>query len=83
MHEQEKQIPIWFFIGSLLSVYGLIITVAGIYALINPPEKKVALWDIHADIWWGAALCVFGLVYVIKFWPRQGEGLTGKVDSGS
>ncbi|MGO8677598.1 MAG: hypothetical protein ACLQVX_17210 [Limisphaerales bacterium] len=80
MKEQEKQVPIWFFVGTLLAIYGLIITAAGVYGWIYPPEKKVALWDLHADVWWGALLCLFGLVYVLKFWPRQGEGLTGRID---
>jgi hypothetical protein len=81
MQTQEKQVPIWFFIGALLTVYGAIIAGAGVYGWVHPPEKKVALWDLHADVWWGALLCLFGLAYGLKFWPRQGEGLTGKIDS--
>jgi len=78
MKAQEKQVPIWFFIGTLMAVYGLIIAGAGIYGWTHPPENKVALWDLHADVWWGALLCLLGLVYVVRFWPRQGEGLTGR-----
>jgi hypothetical protein len=80
MKAEEKQVPIWFFIGVLLAVYGLIIAVTGVYGWAHPPDKKVALWDLHADVWWGALLCLFGLVYVLKFWPRQGEGLTGRIE---
>ena len=81
MNEQEKQVPIWFFIGALLAVYGLIIFAAGIYGWMNPPpvDQRVQLWAYHADVWWGALLCAFGLVYIVKFRPREGEGLTGKV----
>lgn len=80
MHDHEKQIPIWFFIGALLSFYGLLIFGAGIYEWAHPPapEKMVKLWNYHADIWWGAGLFVFGLVYVVKFRPSKAETLTGE-----
>jgi hypothetical protein len=78
LHEHEKQIPIWFFVGALLTVYGLLVFGAGVYGWLYPPEHKVALWEYHADVWWGALIVIFGLVYVVKFWPREGESLTGK-----
>ena len=71
-------IPIWFFIGIILAVYGAMITVSGIYTFVNPPEHKVVLWNWHADIWWGALLFLFGLAYVIRFWPSEKESLTGR-----
>ncbi len=52
--DTEHQIPIWFFIGSLLLIYGVLITGSGIYGAIFPPpvEHRVTLWELHADIWW-------------------------------
>ena len=82
MHDtHDKQIPIWFFIGALLAVYGVIITAAGVYEWVNPPppDKMVKLWSYHADVWWGILLTIFGLVYVIRFWPSKPESLTGKL----
>jgi hypothetical protein len=80
--EREKQVPIWFFIGALLAVYGLIIFGSGVYGWVNPPpaDQRVKLWDVHADVWWGALLVIFGLVYVVKFWPSKPESLTGKIE---
>jgi hypothetical protein len=80
MREHEKQIPIWFFIGALLAVYGLLILGSGIYGAVHPPPEaqRVALWHLHADIWWGALVLLFGALYVVKFWPREGESLTGR-----
>jgi hypothetical protein len=80
MRDHEKQIPIWIFIGALLALYGVLIFGSGIYGALNPPpeDQRVALWHFHADIWWGALVCLFGLIYTVKFWPREGEGLTGK-----
>lgn len=80
MHEHEKQIPIWFFIGALLTLYGVLITGAGIYSWMYPPppEKMVRLWNYHADVWWGALLVIFGAIYVVRFWPSKTESLTGR-----
>ena len=82
--KHEKQIPIWFFIGALLALYGLIIS---IYSLITwnhppPPSMVPEIYKLHAGAWWGALMALLGLFYVIRFRPREGEGLTGK-DNGS
>ncbi len=70
MHS-DQGIPIWFFIGAMLAVYGVLIFGSGIYSLISPPpeSERVALWDLHADIWWGALMGVIGAVYCVKFKP--------------
>jgi hypothetical protein len=83
MRELEKQVPIWFFIGALLALYGVLILAAGVYGWVHPPppEKMVKLWSYHADLWWGALLFVFGLVYVVRFWPSKAESLTGKLEA--
>ncbi len=69
--EERHQVPIWFFIGILLTVYGVLILVSGIYGLFVPPSREVALGYLHAGIWWGALLLVLGLLYVWKFRPRK------------
>jgi hypothetical protein len=71
MNDKEKQIPIWFFIGCLLAVYGLLIFCAGIYSMLIPPKHPVALAYIHADIWWSILLIAIGLLYTIKYWPSK------------
>lgn len=63
-------IPIWFFIGALLLIYGVLITGAGIYELSSPPEHPVVLASLHAGIWWGVLLIIIGAVYTIRFRPR-------------
>lgn len=67
----KKMISIWFFIGALLTVYGLLIFGAGIYDLIVPGKHNVVLRELHAGVWWGALLIVVGLVYTIKFRPKK------------
>ena len=68
----NKGIPIWFFIGILLLIYGIIITAANISeAAFNTFGKHVVLADLHFGIWWGALLIVLGVVYVVQFRPGK------------
>jgi len=31
----------------------------------------MVLFNLHANVWWGAMLLVFGLVYCVRFAPRR------------
>jgi hypothetical protein len=64
-------LSIWFFIGVLLLVYGVLICGAGIYELSSPPEHPVVHADLHAGIWWGALLLVLGGIYTFRFRPSR------------
>jgi hypothetical protein len=64
-------LSIWFFIGILLTVYGVLITATGLYELGSPPAHPPVLANLHAGIWWGAVLLIVGLIYFIKFFPRK------------
>ncbi len=65
-------ISIWFFIGTSLAVNGALILAAGIYQLVDPPENPgVVLFNLHANVWWGALLLLAGLAYLFKFAPRR------------
>ncbi len=64
-----SSITIWFFIGVSLFVNGALILGAGLYALILPPEHKVVLYNLHADIWWGGLLFLIGAFYSWHFSP--------------
>ena len=72
MHRSEM-ISIWFFIGALLLVYGVLILGAGIYEQVVPPGHPVVLAELHAAIWWGVLLIILGVVYLIRFSPRRGR----------
>lgn len=75
--ESPRQIDIWFFIGALLFLYGVLITGAGIYHLVNPPPQQIALAELHSDLWWGVLLLVLGSVYFIRFWPWRNQTRPG------
>jgi FtsH-binding integral membrane protein len=64
-------LSIWFFVGISLAVNGLLIFAAGIYALASPPPNRVVLYDLHADVWWGALLLILGVVYSLRFSPAR------------
>ncbi len=65
-------ISIWFFIGVSLAVNGALILAAGIYQVVNPPlDPGVVLFNLHANVWWGAVLLLVGLIYCIRFAPRR------------
>jgi hypothetical protein len=68
---EKKMISIWFFIGLILTLYGLLILGAGIYDAVHPAELHVVLARLHAGIWWGALLVALGVFYVVKFRPRK------------
>ena len=65
MSEQVMK-PIWYFVGLILTIMGAIITLTGIYQLVNPPEKSTVLASTHPDVWWGALMTAFGLVMYLK-----------------
>lgn len=70
---QKHRISIWFFIGLLLTVYGVLICGAGIYDFYHPQQHPVQMAQYHAGIWWGALLLVLGLFYSIKFCPKKDQ----------
>jgi hypothetical protein len=69
MDHEEHQIPIWFFIGGLLAIYGILIFASGVASWVHPPMEKVRLWDYHADVWWGLLMMIVGSIYTYRFNP--------------
>lgn len=72
MH-RPGMISIWFFIGALLLIYGVLILGAGLYEKAVPPEHPVVLADLHAGIWWGALLIILGAFYSFRFSPWRNK----------
>ncbi len=63
----HRMISIWFFIGSLLLIYGLIILIS---ALVMP-MPNVELAELRPGLWWGGLLTVLGGVYSYIFRPGR------------
>jgi hypothetical protein len=67
----STEIPIWFFIGVLLTIYGAMILGYGIWELVTGNVANVVLANLHAPIWWGALMLLLGLFYGLKFRPGK------------
>jgi hypothetical protein len=65
-------IPIWFFIGVLLGLYGGLVLGYGLYEWATGLYPAgVQLTSLHTPVWWGALLLVIGVIYLIKFRPGR------------
>jgi hypothetical protein len=70
MSGTRHMLPVWFFIGLLLTIYGIVILVTSIDEWSHPPA--VVLAQYHPGVWGGILLLLIGGVYTIRFWPRRG-----------
>lgn len=59
---RPSPLPIWFFVGLVLVVYGVIL-VAGSF-FIETPDRVVSVTSLHPGLWWGLGMAVFGLVFL-------------------
>jgi hypothetical protein len=66
---EKHIIPVWFFVGLLLLIYGVLILGSGLVDWSHPREG-VELSNLHAPVWWGALLIVLGVIYCAKYYPR-------------
>jgi hypothetical protein len=69
MSEDRHIIPVWFFVGVLLFIYGVMILASGIAEWSNLPDTVLA--SLHAPVWWGMIMIAIGGIYVWKFYPRK------------
>jgi hypothetical protein len=68
---EKHSISVWFFIGALLAIYGVLILGSGIYELLVPLDHTVAMSQLHIGIWWGSGMLLFGAVYIVRFRPKR------------
>lgn len=71
MISQKRMIPVWFFAGILLTIYGLVVFISGIYWYVRP--INIVAGYLHAGIWWGILMIIFGLFFIIKNVPKKRE----------
>ena len=71
MSEKHSIIPVWFFVGVLFLVYGVLILGSGLAEWSHPPNTVLS--ELHAPVWWGALLIVLGVVYCGAFRPGRNK----------
>ena len=66
----RSQISIWFLLGSLLLIYGVVATALG---LVNHDAsgRAVLLTELHADLFWGLLLLVLGAYSCFRYYPKN------------
>jgi hypothetical protein len=65
MSEQQTSVQgeprsIWFFVGLILSVYGVIVLLMGLFGT----QANTVLAETRPAIWWGAIMAVFGIIFL-------------------
>jgi len=68
MAKHEHMLPVWFFIGLLLTIYGIIILFTSLLDWSRPSAAVLAQY--HPGVWGGIVLLLVGGFYVFHFWPR-------------
>jgi FtsH-binding integral membrane protein len=60
----HRMLPVWFFIGVILTIYGVMIFIEGLLEFSRPPDTVLA--GSHSPIWWGAIMVVVGVVFTVR-----------------
>jgi hypothetical protein len=71
MKMKSMDISIWFFIGVLLTIYGVLILGYGLWELITGNVANVVLANLHAPVWWGGIMLALGIFYSVRFRPGK------------
>ncbi|HVO72842.1 MAG TPA: hypothetical protein VMT35_02365 [Ignavibacteriaceae bacterium] len=66
MNTEKGMKSIWYFVGLIMFIIGIIVFAAGVYDLLNPTAKNIRLAELHTNIWWGALIAVVGSIYILK-----------------
>ncbi len=71
-HGGKARLSIWFFVGTLCLMYGLVLIPVGVWEFSHPSETALRLpllLKLHATFWWGLLLTAFGGFYAVRFRP--------------
>ncbi len=71
MSEERRMIPVWFFAGILIFIYGILIFASGLVEWSHPPNTVLA--NLHAPVWWGGIMIVMGAAFIQLFRPKKAK----------
>lgn len=63
-------LSIWFFVGLMLTVLGVIVTLTGVYYIFSP-QHDTKLAELNPNLWWGAIILAAGLIFLVPSWKRH------------
>jgi hypothetical protein len=63
--ETPKMKPIWYFVGLMLALMGLVVEVSGLYRYFSGEHTKTVLENLHPEIWWGAIIIIAGVILLL------------------
>ncbi len=66
-------LSIWFFVGALTLLYGVVLLPYGAWAWFENHEAPTVLHHLHPTFWWGLLMTIFGGFYTLRFWPRAAD----------
>ncbi len=66
---KPRMLPVWFFIGVLLLIYGVLILIQGIVEFSHPPDTVLS--NLHPALWWGVLLLAIGAIFTLKHRPGK------------
>ncbi|MGH9616627.1 MAG: hypothetical protein ACRD28_07775 [Acidobacteriaceae bacterium] len=69
MGQNQSMLPVWFFVGVLLTIYGIITLVTALTELSHPPATVLSQY--HPGIWVGVVLILIGGFYTLRFRPGR------------
>lgn len=76
--QEEHGLSIWFFVGVMLTIYGIIILIANIPAFSSVESPHVVLERLHAGLWWSILLILLGVLFLTLHWPGKHSTLDDK-----
>ena len=69
MSKEAHMLPVWFFVGVLLAIYGVIILVMAVLDFNQTSQAVLA--EYHPGLYGGVLLIVLGGFYTFWFWPGR------------
>lgn len=69
--DSREPMPIWFFVGLILTVYGVLVVAAG--AVTEHPAHIVRVTELAPGIWWGGLMTAGGLAFLVAGLKGRGS----------
>jgi hypothetical protein len=68
-----EPLPIWFFVGLILLVYGVLVVLAS--ATMDPGHTVLA--ELRPGLWWGAVMATAGVAFLAIGWRSRDRSAEG------